>query len=480
VGTSSAGPGIAAGGLRLWGILPPEKLVGLDEIGRLRSPQPVLTSGFRRNLVERNPWLRALRSLGYEVRLDPRMVPIEEGETSLNTNSYQVLVALLPAGAGDRLGLRPTVVGTMAAGNHGLVHALERFAASFPDRPRVRQALIEVFGEAALAVVPPLFDGRPRQLAKSFFRLPAGIRRRRALRLPGSLIPAPDEDGLRRLCGALRLHPRLAAELLQVREALADSGLSTAADYLILIRTALLRHLGEMLGLDGTNHLPTSLEHAIVHGTGDDFPERKVRELAVRYLAALMASADGQRPGERVYSGRFRVLNYYDPIELLTFGQKRAGRHARYGWRVLKASYETGGLAGVPGMEALGDLTVREALARGYGLSGKLTYLAVRSLNGGIVCNQVLRSLPDVYAGLAEPRHPGLVLPLGMTTIYGDWQLRSSPQLDVIAVVDWLYRCPHPEAMLRRIFDLFRERVSDPQGPQTSIVLERPGSLTLR
>src|SRR5262245_58020661 len=144
------------------------------------------------------------------------MVPIEEGETSLNANSYQVLVALLPAAAGDRLGVRPTVLGTMAAGNHGLIHALERFAASFPDRHRVRQALIEVFGEAALTVVPPLFAGRPPRLAKSFLRLPAGVRQRRALRLPGSLIPAPEEDGLRRLCGALRLHPRLAAELLRI------------------------------------------------------------------------------------------------------------------------------------------------------------------------------------------------------------------------------------------------------------------------
>ena len=475
----SASPGIASGGLRLWGILPPEKLVGLDELGRLRSPQPVLTAGFRSNLVEANPWLRALRSLGYEVRLDPRMVPIEEGETSLNVNSYQVLVALLPAAVGDELGVRPTVLGTMAAGNHGLIHALERFAASFADRARSRQALIEVFGEAALAAVPPLFAGRPRQLAKSFSRLPPGIRRRRALRLPGCLIPAPDEDGLRRLCGALRLHSRLAAELLRIREALAEAGLTTAADYLILVRTALLRRVGEMLGLAGINHLPTSLEHAIVHGTDDDFPRRTVRELAVRYLAALRATIDGERRVEPVYSGRFRVLNHYDPGELLTFGRKRAGRHARYGWRILKASYETGGLTGAPGTEELGDLTVREALARGYGLSGKLIYLAVRSLNGGRVCNQVLHSLPDVYAGLAEPRHPGLVMPLGLTTIYGDWQLRTSPQLDLIAVVDWLYRGRRPEAMLRRIFDLFRQRVGDPRGPQASIVLERPGSFTL-
>jgi hypothetical protein len=174
------------------------------------------------------------------------------------------------------------------------------------------------------------------------------------------------------------------------------------------------------------------------------------------------------------------VLNHYDPAELLRLGGKRAGRRALYGWRTLKASYDSGDVAGAGEAEALADLSVREALGRGYGLSGKLTYLAVREINGGAVCNQVLRGLPDVYAGLADPAHPGLVMPLGVMTIYGAWQLRSSPQLDILAVVDWLFRCRRPEAMLRRLFERFHERVRDARDEaQASIVLEGPGAFTL-
>lgn len=462
---------------RLWGILPREKLVFLDGLERLRSPEPALTPAFRAALVEENPWLQALRPLGYDPRPDERAVPLEEGETSLSLNAYQVLAALLPSLEG---GPAVSVVGSMAAGNHGLLHALERQAASFPAALQPREALLACFGDAALADARALLDGGSRRLAKGFDRLPLAVRRARALRLPSGELRAPDAEALSTLSAALRLHPELRAELLWLREAQTGAGLRTAADLMILVRTWLLVRLAGILGRGEVCHLPTSFEYLAIKGTNEEFPRLTLDELAAGYHAVLRASPAGAgRPGQRVWSGRYRVLNHYDPIALLTAGRRRAGRAARYGWRVLRASYAGGRVRTDRESAPLLNLTVAELLGRGYGLSGKLVYMAMRAVNGGRVCNQVLRGRPDVFAPLADPAHSNLVMPLGMTTLYGDWQLRSSPQLDLLALVDWLYRCRRPERALRRLLEAFREGVAEPTAPDAWLVLERPGAFTI-
>ena len=176
---------------RLWGILPREKLVFLGAHERLRRPEPALSPAFRAALVDDNPWLRALRPLGYDPRPDDGTLPIEEGETSLNLNAYQVLAALLPTLEGGAV----TVVGGMAAGNHGLLHALERQAASFPAARNPRAALLTCFGGAALAGAEPLLSGS-RRLARAFGRLHPAVRRARALRLPSDRLPAPVAEAI--------------------------------------------------------------------------------------------------------------------------------------------------------------------------------------------------------------------------------------------------------------------------------------------
>ncbi len=458
---------------RLWGVLPPEKLVLLGGLAGLRSSSPVLTPGFRRALVDGNPWRRVLAALGHAAEPDPGAVPIEEGETSLNANGNQVLMALLPLLDGAP---SLTVVGSMAGGNHGLIHALERQAASFRDAPRARAALVACFGDAALTSVRPLLDALPRHAARSFDRLPLAVRRVRALRLPSCRLAAPGEEPLDLLFAALRLHPELRRELSRVRAATAAAGLPTAADAAIAIRAWLVTRLADLLGRHGFAYLPTSLEHLIVQGTDDALPRLTLRRLAAAQHALFRARAQGGPRAGPVWSGRYRLLNHYDPARLLTAGRKRAGRPARFGWTVLKASYDDGQPLGGDG---LADLTVAELLARGYGLSGKLTYMAVRAVNGGAVCNLALRGLPDVFAPLADPEHPCRVLPLASCTVYGDWQLRSSPQLDLLPLADWLYRSRRPERTLARLLAAFRDRVHDPRAAESSLVLEQPGAFTL-
>jgi hypothetical protein len=113
---------------RLWGVVPRERLVSLDRLDALRAPGPALTPGFERELVERNPWRAALARLGCETAVDPRIVPIEEGESSLNANAGQGLAVLLALVEGGRVGAAPTVAANLTAGNHPLSHTLERFA----------------------------------------------------------------------------------------------------------------------------------------------------------------------------------------------------------------------------------------------------------------------------------------------------------------------------------------------------------------
>src|SRR5262245_42442262 len=141
-------------GQLLRSLFPAARTVDPEDLSKLRAPDPVLTDGFRTGVLRDNPWLEAMRRLGQapaDGDLDERMVPIEEGETSLNANTNQALASLLPLVLGARQGAHPTVLGTLAGGNHGLDHSLARLARSFPDPPATRRQLAEVFGPAALA-----------------------------------------------------------------------------------------------------------------------------------------------------------------------------------------------------------------------------------------------------------------------------------------------------------------------------------------
>jgi len=472
----------------LCGILPACKLVDPGDLGRLRAPHPVLTPAFQEALIDGNPWLRALRVLGQGADPDPWMTPIEEGETSLNGNSHQALASLLPLLAGREQGLRPTVVGNLATGNHGLDHALALLARSFADPGRARTALDEVFGEAALASAEPVLAGCRANVRKTFRRLPAAVRRARALRLPALRIAAPGADRLDGLCEALGLDPWLRRLVAGTREAMDATGLWTAADLFIVLRGALIQHLGALLGAGDLVHIPTSLEHLVTRGTGGGFADLTLRELAARWHGALALAARGRArpvPAGRSARARFRVLNYYDSVEIFTRGNRRRGR-LRAGWGSLSASFETGCVltAGRDTAEIAG-LPVAELLARGYGLSGKLVYLAVRAVNGGRVCNQVFASpKSDVYAALADPGHPGLVLALRWVDVNGAWQEpgpRRPPPLDLLAVAQWLGRCPDPPRTLERILGELRGLWRDPYAPRAGLLLaETPGSFQIR
>jgi hypothetical protein len=469
----------------LCGILPACKLVAVEELGRLRAPQPVLTPGFQEALIDGNPWLRALQTLGHELAVDPRMTPVEEGETSLNCNSHQALASLRTLLAGREQGLRLTVVGNLAAGNHGLDHTLALLALSFADPRHALAALGEVFGDAALASAGPLLAGCRSNVRKTFHHLPAAVRRARALRLPAVQIDAPGADRLDGLGETLGFDPWLRRLVTAVREAMDPAGLRTVADLFILLRGALIQHLGARLGATGLPYIPTSLEHLIARGTGAELAGLSLRTLAARWHAALGLAAEGrERPQGQARFGRarFRVLNYYDPVALFTRGGRPGGR-LRAGWGSLSASFETGGVLTDRNTAELAELPVAELLGRGYGLSGKLTYLAVRAVNGGRVCNQVFASpKSDVFAALADPAHPGLVLALRWIDVNGLWQdpgPRRPPPLDLLAVAQWLGRCPDPPRTLERILGSLRDLGRDPRGPRAGLLLGEPGSFQI-
>ncbi len=466
----------------LWEVLPPEKRVGLGELASLRAPGAALTAGFATALLDGNPWLSALRHLGHTVSVDPRMVPIEEGETSLNANSHQALGCLLPLLLGREEGLRLTMIGTLAGGNHGLDHALTVLSRSFADAGRARAALYETMSDAALASAGALLAGCRPQVRKAFSHLPAAVWRARALRLPAARIAAPDAGRLAGLGAALGLDPWLRELLAAVREAMAAAGLNTAADLFLLLRSALLHRLGAMLGASGLAHVPATLEHLIARGTGAAVAQRTVGELAARWHAAFVLATRGrERPAARFGRARFRVLNYYDPVALLLRGASPNPR-LQAGWRSLEASFATGAVAGDP---EIAGLPLAELLSRGYGLSGKLVYLAVREVNGGVVCNQIFPSpAADVFAALADPLHPGRVLALRWIDVYGGWQPAHAggrrPQLDLLALAQWLERAADPPRTLARVFRALRGFGCDARAPRAALVLdETPGVFRL-
>ena len=463
----------------LAGTFPAWKRLAPLELSRLRAPEPVLGDACQTALVEMNPWLQALRSLGHDFAPEARVVPIEEGETSLNCNAHQALASLFALLTGRGQGVRLTVIGTLAGGNHGLDHTIAILCGSFGDPARARAALQETLGDAARASAEALFADCRRNVRKVFFSLPLPVQRARALRLPPARILAPEADRLRALAVALGLDPWLRDLLSSVREAMGSAGLQTVADLFILLRAALIRHLGSVLGAGGLSYIPTSLEYLIARGTDEELGGLSLRELAARWHAVFgLAPPSRERRITGFGGGRFRVLNYYDPVELLTRGASRAG------WRILTAAFANGEVIAGRQTAELAGLPVRELLARGYGLSGKLIYLAVRAVNGGRVCNQIFLSpRSDVFAALADPGHPGLVLALQRLDVHACW--REEPdgrteQLDLLAFVNWLGRCPDPPRTLAQILGRLSDRWCDPRSCRARLVLgERPGSFRL-
>jgi hypothetical protein len=229
----------------------------------------------------------------------------------------------------------------------------------------------------------------------------------------------------------------------------------------------------------GPSHVPCTLEYLIARGTGEELAGQNLRELAASWHTAFaLASRARERRPARLGSGCFRVLNYYDPVALLTRGAGHAG------WRILRATHATGSVVVDRETAELAELPVRDLLARGYGLSGKLTYLAVRAVNGGRVCNQIFRSpSSDVFAALADPGHPGLVLALHRVDVKGGWQddpndLRS--WLDLLVFAQWLDRCPDPPRTLAQILAVLRDLWCDPRASRACLRLdERPGAFRL-
>jgi hypothetical protein len=139
----------------------------------------------------------------------------------------------------------------------------------------------------------------------------------------------------------------------------------------------------------------------------------------------------------------------------------------------------------------LADLPLAELLARGYGLSGKLIYLAGREINRGRVCLQVFRSKTDVYLGLADPGHPVRALPLAR--VYPRVDRGGGADAGVPAGApgpgggpDWvspdfglflarLRRHPDPVGALSRIYAAFRAAVADPEAPDGRLWIEVAG-----
>jgi hypothetical protein len=341
--------------------------------------------------------------------------------------------------------------------------------------------VLDAFGAPAVAAAERVLERCGRPAHKAFARLPEAVRRRRALRLPGGWIAAPEPGRLERLGDELGLGPELTAELVAVRRALAAEGLGTAADLLVVLRALALHRLAALAGRPRPGLLPATFEHLVLHGTGGGLAGRTLGELAAALNQALGralgAVAAGGRPGaqRRVWSGRYRLLNLFDPAAALTRGGGPGS--GSDGWESLQADWESGRPLLAPGRRELSGLTVAELFERGFGLSGKLIYTAVREVNGGAVCNLVLRVPSDVFAPLAEPGRPGRVLAFGRLRVGREgFPAPGSdriPPLDLVWLRRWLDRCPEPAAALDRLLAAAR-RAADPESPPIAILLGEP------
>ena len=300
-------------------------------------------------------------------------------------------------------------------------------------------------------------------------------------------MPAPPCDVLERLGAGLGLDRRLRDRLAAARHAVAETGLESWADLWIVLRADLVHDLAARLGLRRAGFVPTSLEHLIVSGTPAGFGDQPLAVLAAQYHAVLAASSVGPPPDVRVYAGRYRLLNYFDPLAVLLGGARRDGRgELRPGWGSVLASFASGALSAPAAARALAQLPVAELLARGYGLSGKLTYMAVSAVNGGAICNQVRSTSPDVFASLADPASANRVLALARVEVNGAWQsgaIERAPSLDLLLLWQWLDRCSDPPATLARLLHAFRRQCEEPHDrpePRAWLVLDaRPGSFRI-
>lgn len=458
---------------QIWGLLPPERSISPQQVGRLRSSVQRLSGEVYSAIIERNPWVGALRRVGCEIRVDPRVAPVEEGETSLNASAPQALASLLVLERAHMAGVSATVLGTMAGGNHSLLHSLQRFSLSFPDPHRALFLLKETFGACAFESVERSLPDCRRQVRKAFTKLPSHIRRERALRLPPIRVPAPSLDALRTMAAGLGFGRALRTALTNVRDAMQEEELSTAADLFLLLRSFCIHRMAERIGIGPVNLVPVLLEYLLLHGTGGIVGGLTIGDLTQGYREVLARLPEIAPPGGVIRSGRFRCLNYYRFEDLLL-----AGRHERMrgddGWSVLRARYSGEELVPATEEHRVRKMSVSAALSNGFGFSGKLTYLALAAVNGGEVCNLVFREPEHVYASLADPLHRGFILPLGQVGIFGDWQAppptRRLPTLDISVVLDRIERSRRSASAIRSLLGQFAELARDPENSQSLLM----------
>jgi hypothetical protein len=450
---------------RIWGLLPRERSVSLHDLGRLSGTEQGLSDGFHRVIVEQNPWVGVLRRIGCDIRVDPGVLPLEEGETSLNANAPQALASLLVLDRAHRAGVPVTVLGTMAGGNHSLLHSLQRFSASFPDPQRAMALLADALGACALECVERSLPGLRPPVRKAFTKLPLHIRRLRALWLPPIRVPAPTVDALRTVAKGLGYGRAARTALVDVREAMREEGLSTAADLFLVLRTLCIHRMAEHIGISPVSLVPVMLEYLLLHGTEGSIGGMRIGDLARRYREVLTRVPGVAAPGERVRSGRFRCLNYFRDEHLLLAGRRDRMR-GDDGWSILRAPYSGEELLAGSEEYAFREMSVGEAFSNGFGLSGKLTYLALAAVNRGAVCNLIFREPAHVYASLADPLRPGFFLPLGQVGIFGEWQapprVGRLPALDISVVLDRIQRSPRSVYASRGLLDRFAELIGDP------------------
>jgi len=481
------------------GMPPEDRLVRLGDLSRLRAAGAVWGTRFTAAMVAHNPWLAALaawsgRAPGHGLEIDPRVVPVEEGETSINLNAAQALTGLLVLWRGAEQGVATAVAGNLAAGNHSVLHSLTNFCQSLSHPEGALTQLAASLESPALTAAQAVLDTLPRPARKAFAKLPLAIRRARALRLPAASVAAPAPGVLRGLAGDFGMCRELTADLVAMREAMPAAGLGSCADLAILWRAALVYRAAALIGLEGeVRYLPCSLEYLLAEAGDEDIAGQDLAGLAARYHPLLARLDDdgggGGGGGHRApfRRGSYRLLNFFAPDRLLAMGVGTAnGSRLRDGWDHVDANRASGQIVRRPGADSWLGLPLRELLGRGFGLSGKLTYMALRAVNAGRICIHILnRERAEVYAPLAEPGHPCLALLTGNASLAAAWQPRGGRAgdfpLDFTVFMDWLHRSADPAAVLRRLVADF-ERAAAASGATRGVRLvltRQPGCFNL-